>query len=289
MAGHDRFIADMRPLLHGVLADARAAASALLSSVRSLHDADRRGARRWRSPAPTGAPLDAPFDLDADVAWVGYANDAAARARRAGAASARCARRGLLPVDRLRRQPRATERSTEVTCRRRRGVVRAGARAAARHCERDDQSLASSRRRPSFIARAPGRLDVMGGIADYSGSLVLQLPLAVRDVRWRCSGNVGRARSTSCRCRAAGEPRRFAIALDELVADALRDRATRSRRGSPSAPDDRWAAYVVGVRARVPRARDGANVERHGLRLLIESDVPEGKGVSSSAALEVAT
>ena len=30
-----------------------------------------------------------------------------------------------------------------------------------------------------YIGRAPGRLDVMGGIADYSGSLVLQLPLAV--------------------------------------------------------------------------------------------------------------
>lgn len=28
------------------------------------------------------------------------------------------------------------------------------------------------------MGRAPGRLDVMGGIADYSGSLVLQLPLA---------------------------------------------------------------------------------------------------------------
>ncbi len=28
------------------------------------------------------------------------------------------------------------------------------------------------------IARAPGRLDVMGGIADYSGSLVLELPIA---------------------------------------------------------------------------------------------------------------
>src|SRR3979411_1124437 len=27
------------------------------------------------------------------------------------------------------------------------------------------------------ITRAPGRLDVMGGIADYSGSLVLELPI----------------------------------------------------------------------------------------------------------------
>ena len=30
-----------------------------------------------------------------------------------------------------------------------------------------------------FVARAPGRLDVMGGIADYSGSLVLQVILLV--------------------------------------------------------------------------------------------------------------
>jgi hypothetical protein len=29
-----------------------------------------------------------------------------------------------------------------------------------------------------FVGRAPGRMDVMGGIADYSGSLVLQMPLA---------------------------------------------------------------------------------------------------------------
>lgn len=28
------------------------------------------------------------------------------------------------------------------------------------------------------VTRAPGRLDVMGGIADFSGSLVLQMPLA---------------------------------------------------------------------------------------------------------------
>lgn len=28
-----------------------------------------------------------------------------------------------------------------------------------------------------FVARAPGRLDVMGGIADYSGSLVLQVKI----------------------------------------------------------------------------------------------------------------
>ena len=33
---------------------------------------------------------------------------------------------------------------------------------------------------PRFTAAAPGRLDVMGGIADYSGSLVLQMPIRER-------------------------------------------------------------------------------------------------------------
>src|SRR5215212_10092181 len=31
---------------------------------------------------------------------------------------------------------------------------------------------------PIHVARAPGRLDVMGGIGDYSGSLVLEMPIA---------------------------------------------------------------------------------------------------------------
>ena len=32
--------------------------------------------------------------------------------------------------------------------------------------------------RPYCVGRAPGRLDVMGGIADYMGSLVCEMPLA---------------------------------------------------------------------------------------------------------------
>ena len=31
--------------------------------------------------------------------------------------------------------------------------------------------------RPAVVARAPGRLDCMGGMADYSGSLALQIPI----------------------------------------------------------------------------------------------------------------
>ena len=50
---------------------------------------------------------------------------------------------------------------------------------------------------------------------------------------------------------------------------------------------DRWASYVAGVvQALLPAGRaDGGG----GLRVLIDSTVPEGRGLASSAALEVAT
>src|SRR5205085_4085707 len=47
----------------------------------------------------------------------------------------------------------------------------------------------------------------------------------------------------------------------------------------------RWAAYVVGALLVLARER-GLSID--GMRLLIDSSVPLGKGVSSSAALEVA-
>ena len=46
--------------------------------------------------APDGSPLDTPFDLESDVAWVGYANPAL-RARLEPALHGALRRRGLLP------------------------------------------------------------------------------------------------------------------------------------------------------------------------------------------------
>ena len=48
----------------------------------------------------------------------------------------------------------------------------------------------SSRAAAIGVARAPGRLDVMGGIADYSGSLVLQRPIA--EATWAASSRIDR-------------------------------------------------------------------------------------------------
>src|SRR6186997_321107 len=74
---------------------------------------------------------------------------------------------------------------------------------------------------PLYFARAPGRLDVMGGIADYSGSLVLQLPLAVATTvaLWPIEERTIDLLSV----HAGRQPRRFSMPLDALLTGELRD------------------------------------------------------------------
>lgn len=127
---------------------------------------------------------------------------------------------------------------------------------------------------PVLVARAPGRLDVMGGIADYSGSRVCEMPLAV------AAGAIVQARADGrfvCRSAQEGDP--VSLPIDALATpDPL---ALRQCLQGPSS----WARYVVGCawwlaqRTGVPRAAT----------VIIDSDVPLGGGVSSSAAVEVAT
>lgn len=127
-----------------------------------------------------------------------------------------------------------------------------------------------------LIARAPGRLDVMGGIADYSGADVLELPLACH-TRTVLEGNPGRR--VELRTRRENRWDEYACELSDLSASP----AEVSGRFSEQ---DRWAAYPIGVLYRCLQL--GADASR-GFRLQIDSSVPEGKGVASSAALEVAT
>src|SRR5712692_8096125 len=136
-----------------------------------------------------------------------------------------------------------------------------------------------------FVSRAPGRLDLMGGIADYSGSLVLQLPIAnathvaieLHDAQTISIVSLPADRKDPLRSfemslrdfHDAGQP------IDYATARAIFERKPR-----------RWAAYVAGAFLALRRER-GCEFKR-GAHILISSAVPEGKGVSSSAALEVA-
>lgn len=140
--------------------------------------------------------------------------------------------------------------------------------------------------RDLIVTRAPGRLDVMGGIADYSGSLVLQMPIregtCVALQRDPCPV----LRVVSLGADENGRSPAFEMSLDAFESGGAlmsypeartffsRDRATR------------WAGYVAG--AFLVLMREKQVVFRDGARILVSSEVPEGKGVSSSAALEVA-
>ncbi|HKI34363.1 MAG TPA: galactose-1-phosphate uridylyltransferase [Gemmataceae bacterium] len=140
--------------------------------------------------------------------------------------------------------------------------------------------------RPVTIARAPGRLDVMGGIADYSGSLVLQLPLGEATLVAMQPSDDGDVRVVSLAADAGQEARTFTLRRAEAEA-LLAGGYGAARQWFGRDPATAWAAYVVGallVLAGERGARFG-----HGLRILVRSHVPEAKGVSSSAALEVAT
>jgi galactokinase len=142
-----------------------------------------------------------------------------------------------------------------------------------------------ARQTPIYVARAPGRLDVIGGIADYSGSLVLEMPIAeAATVAVQASNDPG-VTVVSLSDQPGDPPRRVTISADrwsQLVAGDYES----GRKQLRAQTDESWAAYLLGpalVLLHETSARIGS-----GLRMLVDSRVPEGKGVSSSAAVEVA-
>jgi L-arabinokinase len=117
----------------------------------------------------------------------------------------------------------------------------------------------------------------MGGIADYSGSLVLQRPIA--------EGTFAALERTD---RDAIEITSFGRKPYTLTLSALRAIKTYAEaRKLFVQTDQRWAAYVAGTFVVLQLERDVAF--SGGARMVIASRVPAGKGVSSSAAIETAT
>ncbi len=133
-----------------------------------------------------------------------------------------------------------------------------------------------------FLARSPGRLDLMGGIADYSGSLVLELPLGVAcyAAAQQDTEHAFTVRSTN------GKHSEVSIPLEELLGDGAPE-YEQAHALLIADPARTWAAYAAGTLVVLARER-GLRPE-HGVRIFIHSSVPAGAGVSSSAALEVAT
>jgi L-arabinokinase len=136
-----------------------------------------------------------------------------------------------------------------------------------------------------FVTRAPGRLDVMGGIADYSGSLVLEMPIreATLVALQRSSDRVLKIISVA---EDLTRELVFEMPLDDFLSGGEALDYETARAYFNRTPAEHWASYVAGVFLVLMRERD-LSFDR-GARILIMSGVPGGKGVSSSAALEVA-
>jgi L-arabinokinase len=135
------------------------------------------------------------------------------------------------------------------------------------------------------VARAPGRLDVMGGIADYSGSLVLELPILEATFA-ALQRQPDRRLAIVSLAEGAGRTLAFEMSLSEFEDSGKPVDYDLARARFQQDPSQHWAAYVAGVFLALMRER---GIRFHdGARILISSRVPQGKGVSSSAALEVA-
>ncbi|MGA8271608.1 MAG: galactokinase family protein [Candidatus Sulfotelmatobacter sp.] len=134
--------------------------------------------------------------------------------------------------------------------------------------------------RPVYISRAPGRMDLMGGNVDYTGGLVFQA--TIREATWAAAQR--RDDGLIIFWNPQMEQEDWLDRVEFELASLTTDAAVRQQVNS--SPKIRWTAYVLGVfhllRVKYPHeVKNGASV-------YIESDVPLNKGVSSSAAIEVA-
>ncbi len=118
--------------------------------------------------------------------------------------------------------------------------------------------------KPEWVVAAPGRVNIIGEHTDYNDGFVL--PMAIE--RW----------TVLAACRIA-EPT-FTVHSQQLTSTAHIHLTEPVNRGRPD-----WSNYVRGVIAGFQRF--GLAVP--GCKALMNSTVPLGSGLSSSAALEVAT
>jgi galactokinase len=116
---------------------------------------------------------------------------------------------------------------------------------------------------PELIVRAPGRVNLIGEHTDYNDGFVL--PMAIDRAIWM-----------ALRPRDDGRVRLFSVDFDETVEFDL---AGLDHSGMG------WAEYVIGT----AWALQGAGYRLAGWEGVVAGDVPVGAGLSSSAALELAT
>jgi galactokinase len=123
-------------------------------------------------------------------------------------------------------------------------------------------------RTPGVVVAAPGRVNLIGEHTDYNGGYVLPMSID-RYVVMAGDRSPGGASEKRIRC----------------CSGAFEDMASFDVTAEPGPDDPKWSNFVRGVAACMLKI--GLDVP--GFDCAIESDLPLGGGLASSAALEVAT
>lgn len=121
-------------------------------------------------------------------------------------------------------------------------------------------------RAPQGVWSAPGRVNLIGEHTDYNQGFVLPFAIDRRTV-----AAVGLRDDRTLRVRSTFTDQKVSAAIDDL---------------SPSTMEG-WSAYVLGVAWAIKQAGHDLS-QAPGLDILIDSQVPVGAGLSSSAAIECA-
>ena len=140
--------------------------------------------------------------------------------------------------------------------------------------------------RPIRLSRAPGTLDVIGGIAEYTGSLV-------------CRMTLDRAAVIALQKRTDRQLQIFSFnLLDDhkpftlrVPLEALAKNPVEVLRKEFAEPGRSWATHLAGC-LHVLHERgliDLCNPKIHGLNLAVLNTIPTDVGIGSSAAIQVAT
>jgi galactokinase len=122
---------------------------------------------------------------------------------------------------------------------------------------------------PAFIARAPGRVNLLGEHVDYNGGFVL--PAAID-------------RATYVAFSPSDSDRTTLVAADFAEEATFTPASVLSKTAADGAPLAEWAKYPAGVLW----ALGEAGLAAPALNAVFASDVPRGSGLSSSASVELA-
>jgi L-arabinokinase len=138
-----------------------------------------------------------------------------------------------------------------------------------------------------IVTRSPGRLDLMGGNDDYTGGLVFEATIqeATRIAVQKRSDK--QVHLLNPQLGALGWEDHVVYQLSDFGHPGVVRPLSEIHTLLQSSAAQEWASYVVGGVYLL--MKDFPELDAGGLSILIESDIPIGKGVSSSAALEVAS